>query len=177
MAMVEWKDAVSTRFAELVVGLEVSSLGEIRKKSTGFLFKSKDHKDGYPCIKRKNKTIYRHQLVAETFIGARPEGMVIDHIDNDKENNCVQNLRYVSPSENKSKGMKTDTPPQKIPRHYKENLIRNQESLKVEMEKLTKKVEYLEKALYETNGFIAYVLLNPLQAKQHHQQGGSDSAV
>lgn len=32
----------------------------------------------------------------ETFIGKRPKGFVVDHIDNNKHNNRIDNLRYVS---------------------------------------------------------------------------------
>ena len=41
-----------------------------------------------------------HHLVAEVFIGARPEGKVLDHIDRNKLNNHFSNLRYVTISEN-----------------------------------------------------------------------------
>lgn len=37
-----------------------------------------------------------HVLVAELFISPRPEGMDINHIDGDKENNQVGNLEYVT---------------------------------------------------------------------------------
>lgn len=43
---------------------------------------------------KSKKTILIHRLVAEYFIGPRPEGMVVDHIDRDKHNNHVSNLRY-----------------------------------------------------------------------------------
>lgn len=41
-----------------------------------------------------------HHLVAEQFIGSRPEGLVIDHIDRNALNNRVENLRYVTQQEN-----------------------------------------------------------------------------
>jgi hypothetical protein len=41
-----------------------------------------------------------HQLIAETFLGPRPKGYVVDHIDRDKLNNKVENLRWVTYSEN-----------------------------------------------------------------------------
>ena len=43
---------------------------------------------------------YVHKLVAEYFIGPRPEGLVIDHIDGNYLNNRVDNLRYVTLKEN-----------------------------------------------------------------------------
>ena len=41
-----------------------------------------------------------HQLVAQAFLGDRPEGLVIDHIDRNKLNNNVSNLRYITFKEN-----------------------------------------------------------------------------
>lgn len=41
-----------------------------------------------------------HVLVADAWIGKRPEGMEIDHIDQNRQNNHYTNLRYVSQSEN-----------------------------------------------------------------------------
>lgn len=44
------------------------------------------------------KTI--HSAIAEAFIGERPEGLVINHIDGDKTNNSADNLEYTTQSEN-----------------------------------------------------------------------------
>lgn len=41
-----------------------------------------------------------HSLVAEAFLGPRPEGMQICHGDGDKENNRSGNLRYDTPTAN-----------------------------------------------------------------------------
>lgn len=43
-----------------------------------------------------------HSVVAAAFIGARPEGMEINHKDGDKANNRPENLEYVTHSENLS---------------------------------------------------------------------------
>lgn len=40
------------------------------------------------------------ELVIEAFIGRRPYGMHIDHIDCNKLNDSINNLEYVSPTEN-----------------------------------------------------------------------------
>ncbi|CBN80419.1 EsV-1-119 [Ectocarpus siliculosus] len=47
----------------------------------------------------KNRA-YVHVLVAEAFIGERPNGYQVDHIDGFEGNNDVSNLRYLSPSDN-----------------------------------------------------------------------------
>ena len=41
-----------------------------------------------------------HILVATAFLGPRPEGLVVAHLDGDKSNNRVENLTYVSQREN-----------------------------------------------------------------------------
>ena len=47
---------------------------------------------------RSNKQV--HHLVMEAFIGPRPRGLVCNHKDGDKLNNRVDNLEYVTSSEN-----------------------------------------------------------------------------
>ena len=48
----------------------------------------------------KRKLRYVHQLVLEAFVGPRPEGLVCDHINRDKLDNRIDNLRYVTVSAN-----------------------------------------------------------------------------
>lgn len=59
---------------------------------------------GYPCVSifnnGKRKAILIHHIVAQLFIGERPEHMVIDHIDGNRENCNVENLRYITQGEN-----------------------------------------------------------------------------
>ena len=62
-----------------------------------------------PFEKRHNNTHYGqftigvHRIVYAWYNQIIPTGMVIDHIDNNKTNNNLHNLRIVTPSENISK--------------------------------------------------------------------------
>ena len=53
-----------------------------------------------PSDASKRQRIALHVLVAITFLGPRPNGLVIAHLDGDKTNNSVENLKYVSQREN-----------------------------------------------------------------------------
>jgi len=43
----------------------------------------------------KIRTYRRHRLVAEAFIGPLAESVEVDHIDRNRRNNCLDNLRVV----------------------------------------------------------------------------------
>ena len=57
------------------------------------------------CKESKTKTFNLHQLVAQSFLNHTPSGhdVVIDHIDNDKSNNRVDNLQLTTNRHNSSK--------------------------------------------------------------------------
>lgn len=46
------------------------------------------------------KTIKAHVLVAQVFIGPRPDGLQVRHLDSDKTNNALSNLAYGTQLEN-----------------------------------------------------------------------------
>lgn len=48
----------------------------------------------------KSKYKYVHRLVAKLFIGSRPKGCIVNHKDGHKDNNHVNNLEYMTQSEN-----------------------------------------------------------------------------
>lgn len=49
-----------------------------------------------PVINGKNVPCYVHSLVADAFIGTRPEGHEVNHKDGNKANNDWRNLEYVT---------------------------------------------------------------------------------
>jgi len=72
-----------------------------------------------PFIDNKNRSIinisskkrYLHQILAETFLNHTPCGhkAVVDHIDNNPQNNNIKNLQIISHRENCSKDKKDKT--------------------------------------------------------------------
>jgi len=94
-----------------IVGLEgwynVSDHGNVMRikkgKSTfiGKILKPETDSRGYqrvfPHKDGEQHNSYIHNIVAESFIGARPEGMVVNHIDGNKHNNLLDNLEYTLP--------------------------------------------------------------------------------
>lgn len=92
---------------------EVSDLGRVRgvdrllsdgRKWKGKLLKSSDNGFGYLQVLLASGGVQRakyvHRLVADAFLGACPEGMQVDHADNDRKNNRLNNLRYMTAWEN-----------------------------------------------------------------------------
>lgn len=89
---------------------EVSDKGRVRSlnynKTRGLIkFISKNiNKGGYHVVALRKKgkgylpTV--HKLVMGAFVGSRPEEMEVNHIDGNKLNNRLENLEYVTRSEN-----------------------------------------------------------------------------
>ena len=63
------------------------------KKTRGYLYASL-------FKNKKQKTCYIHRLLYQTFVGNIPEGIEVDHIDRDKTNNKLNNLRLVTRQQN-----------------------------------------------------------------------------
>ena len=96
----------------------VSSYGNVKTLKFGkekFMTKCNEGK-GYSSLVLSNKdkvksTQYVHKLVAIAFLNHKPSGLdiVVDHIDNDKQNNRADNLQLISHRENCSKDKKNGT--------------------------------------------------------------------
>lgn len=57
-------------------------------------------KNGYKRVYLNGQHYYVHRLVAKTFIKRDSPDLVVNHIDGDKQNNCVNNLEWVTQLEN-----------------------------------------------------------------------------
>lgn len=96
---VEWK---------LIEGFDgiysVSNYGEVRNNKTGRLMKQRKTEKGYLRVGLTNngkpKCMRVHRLVAQAFIPNPDDKPEVNHIDFNKENNCVNNLEWVTGKEN-----------------------------------------------------------------------------
>lgn len=84
---------------------EVNQFGEIRHKKRKKILKPRSNNGGYQYvnfkINGKNTNFAVHRIVANAFI-PNPNGYTeVNHKDYDKTNNCVNNLEWVSSSQNK----------------------------------------------------------------------------
>ncbi len=89
---------------------EVSNLGRVRRKYIDkrcgdyYYYKPKKQSSrdyyqlNFGTAKGLNK--YVHVLVARAFLGEKPKGYMTDHINRDKYDNRLCNLRYITPSQN-----------------------------------------------------------------------------
>ena len=79
---------------------QVSNYGNVRNAITLKNLSLCVNGNGYQQIslKKKNKTV--HRLVMETFAFNIYNKRFIDHIDGNKTNNCIFNLRYATQQEN-----------------------------------------------------------------------------
>jgi hypothetical protein len=61
-----------------------------------------NHSKGYSQIFCNGKMVLRHRIIASVFLGLDIDNptIFIDHINHDKINNCVDNLRLVSNQQN-----------------------------------------------------------------------------
>lgn len=52
------------------------------------------------CKNGKYSKFFIHRLVYEAFVGEIPDNMQINHIDENRQNNCIQNLELLTTKEN-----------------------------------------------------------------------------
>jgi len=80
---------------------EVSDAGEVRNSKTGKVMKGGVKRNGYAQVKLSGHWSTVHRLVAQHFIENPENKPCVDHIDRNRVNNHLSNLRWVTQSENR----------------------------------------------------------------------------
>ena len=106
----EWRPMLCPVSRQEVAGRLVSSLGRLRTCSG--LVHNGCMSSTYPFTKYRTSFGFRtetvHRLVALAFLGPPPSSdwLHVNHKDEDKQNNAVSNLEYVTPAENRAHYLK-----------------------------------------------------------------------
>lgn len=92
-----WKRFKNTTYS-------VSSTGYVYNEYSGKILKPFPNNNGYLTVDLFHNTVKErislHRLVAITFIPNLENKPFVNHIDGNKQNNCVDNLEWCTPSEN-----------------------------------------------------------------------------
>ena len=106
-AMEVWREIIGTDGH-----YEVSNMGAVRswrrrgckreKLGSPAILSCKPGSNGYVPFVVEGKTRLVHHAVMAAFVGPRPEGMQIDHINAVRSDNRLENLRYVTVRENRA---------------------------------------------------------------------------
>lgn len=108
------------------------------------------------CKDGKLKRFQVHRLVYQTFVGEIPEGMQVNHIDEDKTNNRVDNLNLMTPKENVNWGTRNERSAEK---HSKQVIQYNLEGNEINRFPSTREVE---RTLGFAHGYISACCLGKI---------------
>jgi len=86
----------------------ISNFGRVKNIQTERILRQRTEPNGYKRIQLQGRNYYVHRLVALNFLENPDEKLLVDHIDNNKINNNVSNLRFATHSQNNMNSVKKE---------------------------------------------------------------------
>ena len=90
---------------------QISNLGNVKSLKRNKILAKNNNGNGYlyACLSKDGqaKNYYIHRLVSQAFIPNPDNKPEVNHKDENKENNCVENLEWVTSKENTNYGSRT----------------------------------------------------------------------
>ena len=134
----------------------VSTKGQVRRDTPGpgtypgKIMKPSISQKGYLQIKLKKKIKRIHRLVAISFLPNPDNLPEVDHIDENKKNNNVNNIEWVTPCENIRRSYRTGSRDHMIAENSPSNVLTEIQVL--EIKKLLEKEEFSQRKLAKKFG-------------------------
>lgn len=96
----------------------ITSCGKVWSYRSQKFLKPRNDKDGYLLVNLSNngqrKTFKVHRLVADAYIPNKEEKETVNHKDENKQNNCVNNLEWLTRTENNLYGTRIERTKKKV---------------------------------------------------------------
>ena len=145
---------------------QISNLGRVKNTETGKILSEKIDKDGYRevSLRKYGKSTLKkvHRLVATAFILNPDNKPQVDHIDGDKGNNNLNNLRWVTRKEN----MNNPNTYKKLGQHSRKPIIQVNEDNTI---RLWMSARDIERALGYDNSLVARFCKGKSIPKENHR--------